>query len=119
MEQRPSRKAQSDDYFKAAGALKSDRLKEFTFVWLEVVEGKKPDAIDYVIHASNNAAAVPPFAVEHYEKGDLQGYEPSKQAIAERSIMPEELRARIVQAQMATSVISMSEPKHAKVAMPS
>lgn len=118
MENRPSRKAQSDDYFTCSAALKSDRLKDFKFAWLEVVEGTKPDAIAYVIHASNNAAAVPPFAVEHYEDRKLQGYEPSKQVLCERARMSEDVRARIVQAQMAISTVSQSEPKQTRLATP-
>lgn len=107
MEQRNTRKGSSDNYQEARSAIQA-RAKNpnaATFMWLEVAEGKQPEAIDYVIHASAEASSVPPFAIEVYKDGVIQSYEVRADAIRENALMPEELRQRIVQAQKAGGLI--------------
>lgn len=112
MDKRPSRKGQTDNYFEARKALGTQRFKDSAHAWLEVIEGAEPDTVNYVLHASSNAAHVPPFAVEYYKDGRLQSYEVSQSRLLELSVMPEEVRAGMVRAQTATSAIEA--PANAK-----
>lgn len=104
MEARSTRKAQSDNYFEARKAMQQ-KLAAAPFSWLEVVEGKIADSVEYVIHASTKEASVPPFAVEVYTEGRLQSYETDRAKLLEKSVMPEEMRQRIVNSQLAAAAV--------------
>lgn len=107
MEQRNTRKGHTDSYMEARTAI-LDRSKNpaaSEYMWLEVTEGKQPESMNYVIHASSEATSVPPFAIEVYRRGELDSYEVRRDVIRERAVMPEELRHRMVQAQKAANLI--------------
>lgn len=107
MENRSTRKGATDNYMEARNAILS-RSKvpgAAEYMWLEVQEGRQPDAFDYIIHASNDAKSVPPFSIELYKGGQLESYEVNRDVIRERAVMPEELRQRIVQSQKASEMI--------------
>lgn len=118
MQARNTQKAQTDDYFEARTAIEK-RSKDHNFMWLEAVEGKKPETTGYAIHVSGDAAMVPPFAIEIYQRGELQpDYQTSKKILACFAIIPEADRLRVVQAQVALRSISDSEVKPLKAAAP-
>lgn len=107
LEARTTRRGVSDSYMEARNAILA-RVKTGLgpqFMWLEVVEGKAADSMDYVIHASDDRNRVPPFAIEVYDGGRLDRYEVNREAIREFAIMPEELRKRIVLSQRASNLI--------------
>lgn len=120
MEQRNTRKGSADNYQEARSAIlaRAKNPNAASLMWLEVVEGKQTDAIDYVIHASAEASSVPPFAVEVYKDGLIQSYEVSAETIKENAVMPEELRQRIVQAQKAGGIIDKMLSSERMVAAP-
>lgn len=116
---RDTRKGRSDNYMEARNAIlqRSKQPGAAKHMWLEVAEGAQPEALDYLIHASNDESTVPPFAVEVYRGGLLESYEASRDELRKRSVMPEDLRQRIVQAQRASGLIdrmlSETSPSHA------
>lgn len=118
MQARMTQKGETDNYTEAKNAIsqRAGHPEATEYMWLEVSEGKKADAIAYAIHASNDASSVPPFAIETYKRGQLESYEIRKDTIHSYMLMPEETRQSIIKAQKASDLIDRVSQKAFSVA---